>query len=300
MIFNWIWLVVLIAAGCKRDNTLPDKSPTKVVIQDSRLKELSGIAASIASPDVLYVHNDSGDSARFFAISPQGQLLRICYFKGDPKLGALGVKDCEDIAVSIGPVAGASYVYMADIGDNDHVRKYITIYRIKEPGGISLGSATAAASSQHLDADPLFLRYPDGPRDAETLLADPIDQLLYVVSKREDSVSVYSTPLNFKAHDTLTLTWRAKLHFEGSGQAKWITAGDISQDGGKVLLKSYSAVYFWQRKAGEAVWQTLLRSPVERNYEVERQGEAIGFARDGKGYYTTSEGVRPFLYYYAF
>jgi len=300
MIFKWLWPMVFIAAGCKRDTALSAQPPTKVVIQDSRLKELSGIAASIASPDVLYVHNDSGDSARFFAISPDGQLLRVCYFKGDPKLGTLGVRDCEDIAVSVGPAAGVSYVYMGDIGDNDRVRKYITIYRIKEPAVIDLGSSTASASALHLDADPLFLRYPDGPRDAETLLADPIDKLLYVVSKREDSVSVYSTPLNFKAHDTLTLTRRAKLHFEGSGQAKWITAGDVSKDGFKVLLKSYTAVYFWQRKAGEAVWQTLMRAPAELPYEVEPQGEAIGFGRDGKGYYTTSEGLRPWLYYYAF
>jgi len=48
------------------------------------------------------------------------------------------------------------------------------------------------------------------------------------------------------------------------------------------------------------VWQTLMRVPVELPYEVEPQGEAIGFARDGKGYFTTSEGVRPTLYYYAF
>jgi len=292
--------VVFIAAGCKRDSTGSAQPPGKVMIQDSRLRELSGIASSLASPNVLYVHNDSGDSARFFAISPDGQLLRVCYFKGDPHLGALGVRDCEDIAVSTGPVAGASYVYMGDIGDNDAVRKFITIYRIREPGDITLGSVPSSASSQHLDADPLFLRYPDGPRDAETLLADPIDKLLYVVSKREDSVSVYSTPLNFKAHDTLTLTRRAKLHFSGSGQAKWITAGDVSQDGGKVLLKSYTAVYFWQRKAGEALWLTLKRAPAELPYEVEPQGEAIGFSRDGKGYYTTSEGLRPWLYYYAF
>lgn len=284
--------VAMMVIACKRDTTPSDKPPTQVVVQDSRLNELSGIAASIASPDVLYVHNDSGDSSRFFALSPDGQLKSVCYFKGDPHLGSLGVKDCEDIAVSIGPVAGTTYVYVGDIGDNDGVRKNITIYRIKEP------VLTSGVMSMHLDADPLVLRYPDGARDAETLLADPVDRLLYVVSKREDSVRVYCAPLNFQAHDTVVLTLRARLFFEGSGQDKWITAGDISANGGQILLKSYTQVFYWKRGAGESVWKALQRKPAVLPYVVEPQGEAIGFAQDGKGYYTVSEGVHPILYYY--
>ena len=34
------------------------------------LRELSGLAAGIRSPDVVYAQNDSGDSARFFALGP--------------------------------------------------------------------------------------------------------------------------------------------------------------------------------------------------------------------------------------
>ena len=33
-------------------------------------------------------------------------------------------------------------------------------------------------------------------------------------------------------------------------------------------------------------------------YKPEKQGEAIGFTLDGKGYYTTSEGVFAPIYYY--
>lgn len=281
--------VILLFIACKRDFLTSDK-PTQAVIHDARLDELSGIAASMLHPSVLYVHNDSGDSSRFFAIDTGGRVLSTCYFKGDPKLAPLGVKDCEDICLSAGPGTG-SYLYMGDIGDNDAERKSITIYRIKEPSSLT-------SSKQQLDADPLYLRYPDKAHDAETLMADTVDKLLYIVTKREDSVLVYTTPLLYKPNDSRTLTFRTKLFFEGAGQAKWITAGDISIGGDQVLLKSYTKVYYWRRNKGEAVWQAMQRKPTELPYLLEPQGEAICFGPAGAGYYTVSEGLNPTLYYY--
>ena len=35
----------------------------------SQVGELSGLAASSKHPGILYAHNDSGDTARFFALS---------------------------------------------------------------------------------------------------------------------------------------------------------------------------------------------------------------------------------------
>jgi len=260
-----------------------------VFLTDDRMDEISGIVASTANPGILYVHNDSGDSSRFFAITPGGQLKCIYNFKGETP--PLGVKDCEDITLGSGPDSSTSYIYVGDIGDNFSHRKYITIYRIKEP------TPTLTTPSANVDADPLFLQYPDGPRDAETLMTDPIDKLLYIVSKREDSVHIYSTPLYFKAHDTVTLTKDATLCF-GSGKGKWITAGDISPKGDQILLKSYRKVYYWRRPPGEHVWITMQRKPMNLPYLIEGQGEAIGFTPDGKGYYTISEGHYPQLFYY--
>jgi len=211
--------VVLFLPACKSS---PAQAVTPV-LEDDRLNESSGIAASAAHTGIYYVHNDSGDTSRFFAIDAQGKLKGVYYFDGDHSLSALGVKDCEDIAVGTGPEAGASYVYIGDIGDNNAVRKYITIYRIKEPA-----LPSSAATPANTIAGALYLKYPDGPRDAETLMADPVEKLLYIVSKREDSVRIYTTPLNFNPGDTVVLTSRGSLFVEGSGTEKWITAGDIS------------------------------------------------------------------------
>jgi hypothetical protein len=260
-------------------------------LQKREMNEISGIAASGINPDIYYVHNDSGDTSRFFAIRPSGQVKSTIYFKGDPT-ELQGVGDCEDIAVGPGPIKGKSYVYLGDIGDNDAVRKYITVYRMEEKKTWATDSLSTA------DAAPIHFIYPDGPKDAETLMVDPIEKLMYIVSKRQDSVTVYTSPLNFRPNSTVVLTKRCKLFFKGLKLFKWITAGDISKDGSQVLIKSYTKVYYWKRDGNEPIWKTLQKTPGVLPYTQEKQGEAIGFTPDGKGYYTTSEGVYSPIYYY--
>jgi hypothetical protein len=260
-------------------------------LQKKTMDEISGIAASGINPDIYYVHNDSGDTSRFFAILPTGKLKSTIYFKGDPK-EKQAVHDCEDIAVGPGPVKGKSYVYMGDIGDNNSKRQYITVYRMEEKKTWIKNSQSKA------NAAPIHFKYPDGPRDAETLMIDPVEKLIYIVSKRQDSVTVYTSPLNYKTNDTLVLTKRCKLFFPGYKLFKWITAGDISKDGRQVLIKSYVKVYYWKRDGNEPIWKTLQKKPRILPYIQEKQGEAIGFTPDGKGYYTTSEGVYSPIYFY--
>ena len=262
------------------------------ILHDRDMDETSGIAASGINDDIYYIHNDSGDTSRFFAIKPDGKLVSTIYFQGDPK-EKLGVHDCEDIAVGPGPDSGRSYVYMGDIGDNYSVRKYITVYRMEERT-----SWADKKTTHHAHAVPIHFKYPDGPKDAESLMIDPIEKLIYIVSKRRDSVGVYTSPLIYKPNDTLLLTRRCRLYFSGIKPFKWITAGDISKDGTQVLLKNYVKVFYWKRQPGEHIWQTLLRKRRELPYTMEKQGEGIGFTPDGKGYYCVSEGVFTPVYYY--
>ncbi|HVW98291.1 MAG TPA: hypothetical protein VHA56_20160 [Mucilaginibacter sp.] len=260
-------------------------------LSTKEMNEISGIAASGIDPKIYYVHNDSGDTSRFFAITADGTLKSTIYFTGDKKAHR-GVFDCEDIAVGPGPAKGKSYVYLGDIGDNAGVRPYITVYRLAEQSKWLKNDNVTA------DAVPVHLKYPDGPKDAETLMIDPVERLMYVVSKRQDSVTVYTTPLKYKANDTVTLTKRCWIFFNGLTFFKWVTGGDISKDGTKVLIRTYEKVYYWKRKGAEPVWKTVQSAPETPPYKPEKQGEAIGFTADGKGYYTTSEGVYSPIYFY--
>ena len=49
--------------------------------------------------------------------------------------------DWEDIAIGPGPVAGQSYLYVGDIGDNSTSRSHIDVYRVAEPD-VRTGSPT--------------------------------------------------------------------------------------------------------------------------------------------------------------
>jgi len=287
-------IVIVLFVGAYARHKYDEKTYDIVgTLPNKQLDEISGIAASGINKDIYYIHNDSGDTSRFFAIHPDGKLKTTIYFKGDPKEGQ-GVHDCEDIAVGPGPIKGKSYVYDGDIGDNFAVRNYITVYRVEEK------TSWIADSTQNVNAEavPVHFRYPDGPKDAETLMIDPIEKLIYIISKRKDTVGVYTSPLIYKPNDTLVLTKRCKLFFPGIKPFKWITAGDISKDGQQILVKDYVKVYYWKRQHNEPVWQTLQRPPRLLPYKMEKQGEAIGFTPDGKGYYTTSEGVYSPIYYY--
>jgi hypothetical protein len=284
-------VVVLFLGAYGRHRQLNQESNIVGRLQEKDMNEISGIAASGVTSGLYYVHNDSGDTSRFFAILPTGELKSTIYFKGDPQAG-YGVFDCEDIAVGPGPAKGKSYVYLGDIGDNGAGRPYLTVYRMEEK------KEWANTKKINAIADPIHLKYPDGPKDAETLMIDPIEKLIYIVSKRQDSVTVYTSPLNYKVNDTVVMTKRCKLFFKGLRLFKWITAGDISKDGQQVLIKSYTKVYYWKRLNNEPIWQTVQRTPEQLPYTQEKQGEAIGFTPDGKGYYTCSEGVYTPIYYY--
>src|SRR5262245_60198635 len=92
--FLFVATVALTLCSCswlkKKALLAPAVPPAFSTIQDRRLNELSGIAVSPDQPGVLFVHNDSGDSSRFFAIDPEGTLKAIFHFQGEPSV-RLGV-----------------------------------------------------------------------------------------------------------------------------------------------------------------------------------------------------------------
>ncbi|MFD0749683.1 hypothetical protein ACFQZS_05990 [Mucilaginibacter calamicampi] len=286
-----IVVILLFIGAYGRHRYLRSKITITGLLKDRAMSETSGMAASGISDSLFYVQNDSGDTSRFFVIDAEGKPFNTVYYNGDDKL-TKGVDDCEDIAVGPGPEAGKSYIYIGDIGDNGANRPIIIVYRIEEKKSLLNGASKTAKAS------PIYLRYPDKPKDAETLMIDPLEKLLYIVTKRGDAVGVYTTPLNSNAGDTVTLTKRSTLSFSGIKPLKWITAGDISKDGRHILLKSYQEIYYWERKPNESIWQAMQRKPVNPNYEEERLGESIAFSADGKGFYTTSEGVFAPIFYY--
>lgn len=257
------------------------------VVRAPGAAELSGLVVSRSQPGVLFTHNDSGDSARIFALRLDGALLAV-----DRVPGAAAV-DWEDMAAGPGR-DGRPALYLGDIGDNAARRATVDVYRVPEPV-VRPGAEGATAPAERLS-----LRYPDGPHDAETLLVDPRRGDLYLVTKRADGRSgVYraAAPLPFGGQATLRRVATLRL-----GPTSAATGGSVSAAGDIVVVRTYGSVFVWGRRAGEDLGRTLARRPCRSAAAVyrERQGEAVALLPGGRGFLTVSEGPRsPVLRYSA-
>jgi hypothetical protein len=257
----------------------------QVAMLPASLDEVSGLAQSRTNPGVFWVHNDSGDEPRVYAVSRSGALL------GSYRLAGATAIDWEDMA--IGPaVDGRSHLYLADIGDNSGRRRSVRVHRVSEPVVDMDQSPVVETLSQVTSYD--FV-YNDGPRDAEGFMVDPLTGDFYVVSKREpDGNRLYRS---ISPSDRRMNTLERVGTFTTTGT----TGADISPDGLQVLIRRYSSAIdprtppalagsYWSRPDASVSLVTLLAQPAQTiRLVTEAQGEAIAFAADNKGFYTTSE-----------
>jgi len=248
------------------------------------IDEASGLVSGINNPGYFWTHNDSGDQARIFLLDSTAAYQATYFLEG------VQARDWEDIATM--KDGDISYLLVGDIGDNLAKHATISVHRFEEP---------KFDYRQEIDTIPArsittyHFRYEDGPKDAESLFFDPIEKKLYIISKRDLHVGVYEATLPAQAKDTLVLKKRVSIPYT------FITSADISSDGREVLIKNLLNVYYWKRKQGESIPEMFRRAGAMQPYQAEPQGEAITFARDGSGYYTTSErpfGLPAHLYYY--
>jgi hypothetical protein len=260
-------LVFLTALQAQQPNTL-------ATVSISGLVESSGIAASRKHPGVFWSHNDNEGGPYLYAFDRAGRL------RGKVRVTRATMCDWEDIA--IGP---RNQIYIGDIGDNDHARKEIVVYRIDEP-------EPEAANSTPVHA--LRLRYPDGPHDAETLLVHPKTGDIYIVTKargRDSRTRVYKAPASAKSPSALKYV--ADVEFPNESVFSLvigrITGGAISPDGNRVVLCDYFRA--WEAIVADGNFDSVWRQSW-RSFDIGKrmQGEAICYRHDGKAVLVTSEG----------
>ena len=239
---------------------------------NEKLHEASGLVESIQHPNNFWMLNDSGNPAEVFLVDRKAQTKLVCKLKG------IANRDFESIAIGRGEDPTKTYVYAGDIGDNNAQYDVKLIYVFEEPADLSSSEVTIT------NFDTLQIVLPDGKRDSEAMMTDPITGDLYLFSKREDSIRLYRVNYPF-AKGKIKAEKLATLNFHN------IVAADMSVDGKEVLIKNYEAIYYWKNENGEPLEKLLQRKPNVLPYDPERQGESIAWARDGSGYYTVSEKV---------
>jgi hypothetical protein len=271
--------IICLLIGCQQPNQAPNQAQlfkaavSKGVIKDDRIREASGLVASVNNPGMLWTHNDSGNKADIFLIDDKGDIKCTVHLSG------IKNRDWEDIAVGFGPEKGKQYIYIGEIGDNNAVYDEKILYRLEEPS-----IADGITDTTLTKVDKIEFKLSDGRRDSEALIIDPLSKKIYVFSKRESRVNLYKLPDTVSTTETMI----ADRVLE-SLPFTLIVAADISEDGSEILAKNYDNVFYWKRLPGESVEDAIKRTPEALPYSPEPQGESIAFTRKGDGYYTISE-----------
>ncbi len=265
-----LWLVVIasfhwaLGQSTTAPGTQPSTQPWTQVgtIDAPEIPESSGIVESRRYPGVFWTHNDSGNPPEIFAITRQGKLINRFSIR------ATNV-DWEDIAID-----DSGHLYLADIGNNNHNRTQVQVYRVSEPDPRVRGNA--------LVPDQTFqLRYPGRPFDAESLFFVGDDA--YIIEK----------DLTFRAPGVY------RFHLKAAGAIQtlekvmdlpWftpVTAGDVSRDQKYFAIMSLTGPAIFQIDGDIA---NLKRGPIWTAGLVDANIEAVTFVSDGL--LGTTEGRR--------
>lgn len=247
------------------------------------VNEASGLADSRNMNGYLWTHQDSGYPSELFLVSKDGKNIRKYAVPGTDFL------DWEDITSGPGPQNGVNYLYIGDIGANAHpFRQTCTINRVKE-------ISNPDDSFKQEGTEKIIFRYPDGTKDAETLLLDPVNLDLYVVSKEASRVNLYRLPYPQAVGSEITAELVGaipgiKTNGLPSSLITSPTSGDISFDGKEIIIKTYTTVYYWKRQDGQTIGEVLTQPPHKTlPYFLEPEGTAICFDKKADGYFTLSE-----------
>jgi hypothetical protein len=200
----------------------------------------------------LVTTNDSGDTGRVFTVDAStGETTKVTPWSDDPT-------DVEALAP-----AGDGLVWVGDIGDNTARRESVSVTEVDVVGGRPPGPTYE-------------LVYPEGARDAESLLADPATGRLYVISKGVFGGTVYAAPRR------LSPDHANRLKEVGSVLAI-ATDAAFFPDGRHVIVRNYTeaAVYTWPDLVEVGTF----------GLPHQEQGEGIAVADDGT-IYASSEGLR--------
>lgn len=242
------------------------------------LAEVSGIVKSAAG-DYYWVHNDSGDSARLFAIDAGGQPLWPPYLGiasaadwPGHAIDAAWHFDWEDIALADGKL------YIADVGNNGNARRDLGVYVVNEPDPLAIPKMRAL---RHLP-----LRYPDQRAfpaeawhfDCEAVFA--ADGKLYFITKHRQPGRISDWEAGAKLYrlDTEYTDRENVLTLVGQRPDVFLATGaDLSPDGRTLAVSTYTALWLFERPDAGDNWFAGPARKLDLDRGIAQQLEAIAW-----------------------
>ncbi len=294
---RWIGLLLPLLCGCTPSGgTEPGHQGIVELagqLEDRRLREASGIAASARRDDVLWIINDGGAKPIVHATDLAGGI------HGQLRIDEVENRDWEDLAAVT--IDGTPLLVVAEIGDNDARHEVSRLYVIEEPA-IELEDDRKLREPADWVVE---FEYPDGARDAEALAVDADEGLAYVLTKRDLPPRLYTVPLRPEAEGRVSARLLGPLtslpdprrnDIEIASLTKnWYwqpTAMDFSRDGRYAVVLTYEAIYLYHRAEGQSWYSALQAEPYGLSISRIPSAEAIAFSADGRALFLTIEQRR--------
>ncbi|MER8154894.1 hypothetical protein [Streptomyces sp. NPDC094472] len=252
-------LTVSAAAPAFADDS---SSPSPFTIEDPRITESSGLAASRLHPGVYWTHNDSSDGPYVYAVDGKTG-------KTVARVTLRGIGDPRDVeAISIGPDGN---VYVGDIGDNLGGQwSHVWIYRFPEPKQLKDTTVTATQFT---------VKYQGGPRNAEAMMVHPKTGRVYIASKSDEDAGLYAGPATLSPSGVNVFRRVSDLDME-------VTDGAFAPDGTRLVLRGYFSAAEYRWRDGKPT-----RLEEEPGLPLQRQGESVTFTPDGGTLMYGTEGA---------
>lgn len=280
---------LLLLCACR---TMPSSENTPNTL---RIDEASGLTYSLTQPGIFWTHNDSRDffdpiptEPQLFAIDAQGKLHGELWLEG--------IKPYDWEAISHFKQHGKAYLLIGDIGDNSARRADgIHLTAIEEPQKVHGRLVSKPAWS-------LTLRYPDDPRDAESLAVDETDNAIYILSKRDNEAHLYRAELPDSRNSTQMLRLLgtiqpldAPLDTSKPFDLKVLpfthqpTDMAFAPDRSEVAVLSYAHIYIYPRSPQQSWLAALQGTPQVIPLPGARQYEGLSYTADGKAWLVVRE-----------
>jgi hypothetical protein len=259
-----VGLAAMAAAGTAAlplaaDAAVPSSSPTKAcTITDPRLPGIAAMAASGRHPGVLWVHSTERYSPKIFALD-----TTTCAIRATLTLKDASGREITGLAMSRDG-AGRPTIMVGDVGDSLESRPYLRIHEVVEPR--ALVDRTVSVRTWRV-------KFADGARNVQTLLATPKGPTLWLVAAASLGGRVFSVPplpdLADGETDSTPLVAKPVGLVPGL-----VTDGSVSPSGLRTVVRTAKDAHLYGPPPPKGAGSRL---PIP----TEPAGQAISWAADG-------------------
>ena len=278
--------VLAVLASCGSEDEDGYRLEVSHRVEFEPIGEMSGIVRNPLDGS-FWVHNDSGDEPRLFALDAEGRVqfpesLADDYHGEDEEEGKEpwpGVfienavnQDWEDVA------SDGVNLYIADMGNNSNARRDLGIYVV--PWESLSDTQTANATrfipvhypeqtgfpplQRHFDSESLF--FADGSLYAITKHREPVPN-----QQMQPGANLYRLDSQSESESN------ALILIDHHPELTAATAAELSPDGNTLAVLSYTAVWLFERPAEGDAWLSAPSRRLPLNVNTARQIEAIAW-----------------------